>query len=93
MILFYLILFHFIFTKNNKNKKHPRVVSLYDVFEIDVNSFATVLEYCKGTDLDEKLKRCKTLPERDVRTILLQVNIIKNDKYILYSCWTYIIFF
>ena len=28
-----------------------------------------------------------------MRTILLQVNIIKNDKYILYSCWTYIIFF
>lgn len=28
---------------------HPRVVRLFDVFEIDSSSFATVLEYCKGT--------------------------------------------
>ena len=34
--------------------RHPRVVDFYDVFEIDVNSFATVLEYCRGIDLDEK---------------------------------------
>jgi len=27
---------------------HPRVVRLFDVFEIDSSSFATVLEYCKG---------------------------------------------
>jgi hypothetical protein len=27
---------------------HPRVVRLFDVFEIDSNSFATVLEYCRG---------------------------------------------
>jgi len=29
---------------------HPRVVRLYDVFEIDNGSFATVLEFCKGED-------------------------------------------
>ena len=46
---------------------------MFDVFEIDVNSFATVLEYCRGTDLDERLKRNKTLPEKDAKTILLQV--------------------
>ena len=33
---------------------HPRVVQLYEVFEIDDNSFATVLEYCRGTDLDDR---------------------------------------
>ena len=38
----------------HKDMKHPRIVQLYDVFEIDDNSFATVLEYCKGIDLDEK---------------------------------------
>jgi tousled-like kinase len=38
----------------HREMKHDRVVKLYDVFEIDVNSFATVLEYCKGIDLEEK---------------------------------------
>ena len=53
--------------------QHPRVVSMYDVFEIDVNSFATVLEYCQGTDLDEKLKRMKSFVEKDAKTILFQI--------------------
>ena len=57
----------------HKDMRHPRVVSQIGVFEIDENSFATVLEYCRGTDLDEKLKRCKTLPEKDARTILMQI--------------------
>ena len=38
----------------HREMRHPRVVDFYDVFEIDVNSFATVLEYCRGIDLDEK---------------------------------------
>lgn len=38
----------------HREMKHPRVVELYDVFEIDNDTFATVLEYCKGIDLDEK---------------------------------------
>jgi tousled-like kinase len=49
------------------------VVRLFDVFEIDVNSFATVLEYCRGTDLDEKLKTCKMIPEKDAKTIVMQI--------------------
>jgi hypothetical protein len=57
----------------HRDMMHPRVVQLYDVFEIDVNSFATVLEYCKGIDLDEKLKTCKTIPEKDAKTIILQI--------------------
>jgi tousled-like kinase len=40
--------------KIHREMRHPRVVDFYDVFEIDVNSFATVLEYCRGIDLDEK---------------------------------------
>ncbi len=40
----------------HRDVRHPRIVSLYDVFEIDANSFATVLECCDGTDLDSLLK-------------------------------------
>jgi tousled-like kinase len=60
--------------------RHPRIVSLYDVFEIDNNSFATVLEYCKGTDLDTLLKERKLLPERRARLILLQI--LSGMKYL-----------
>jgi len=57
----------------HRNVRHPRIVSLYDVFEIDTDSFATVLEFCDGTDLDALLKTKRRLPERDARAILLQV--------------------
>jgi len=57
----------------HRNVRHPRIVSLFDVFEIDNNSFATVLECCDGTDLDTLLKERKRLPERDARSILLQI--------------------
>jgi tousled-like kinase len=52
---------------------HNRVVKLFDVFEIDMNSFATVLELCRGTDLDEKLKTMKQIGERDAKTIVMQI--------------------
>ena len=32
----------------HKVLRHDNVVPLYNVFEIDPNSFATVLEYCRG---------------------------------------------
>jgi len=57
----------------HRDLDHPRVVKLFDVFEIDVNTFATVLELCRGTDLDEKLKTMKTLPEKDAKTIVMQI--------------------
>ena len=57
----------------HRNVRHPRIVSLYDVFEIDNNSFATVLELCQGTDLDALLKERRRLSERDARSILLQI--------------------
>lgn len=41
----------------HKALDHPRIVKLYDVFEIDGNSFCTVLEYCNGHDLDFYLKQ------------------------------------
>jgi tousled-like kinase len=57
----------------HRNVRHPRIVSLFDVFEIDNNSFATVLECCDGTDLDTLLKSKGRLAERDARAILLQI--------------------
>ncbi|XP_042203862.1 serine/threonine-protein kinase tousled-like 2 isoform X4 [Homarus americanus] len=56
-----------------KKLNHPRIVKLYDVFEIDANSFCTVLEYCDGHDLDFYLKQHKTIPEREARSVIMQV--------------------
>jgi tousled-like kinase len=47
-------------------------VKLYDVFEIDNNSFCTVLQYCDGNDLDFYLKQHKILPEKEARSIIMQ---------------------
>ena len=57
----------------HRDMKHPRIVQLFDVFEIDMNSFATVLDYCPGIDLDEKLKRNRYLNEKDAKIILAQI--------------------
>lgn len=57
----------------HRDLNHPRVVRLFDVFEIDVNSFATVLELCRGIDLDEKLKTSKMIPEKDAKTVVMQI--------------------
>ena len=40
----------------HKNLQHPTIVALLDIFELDANSFATVLELCTGGDLDGHLK-------------------------------------
>lgn len=48
-------------------------MKLHDVFEIDSNSFVTVLEYCCGNDLDFLLKQQKTIPEKETRAIMMQV--------------------
>jgi tousled-like kinase len=57
----------------HRGVRHPRIVSLLDVFEIDMNSFATVLECCHGTDLDTLLKERGTLPEAEARAVLIQI--------------------
>lgn len=64
----------------HRDLQHPRVVQFFDVFEIDINSFATVLEHCRGIDLDERLKRCRTIPEKDARVVLLQI--LSGLKYL-----------
>jgi len=57
----------------HKSVVHPRIVRLYDVFEIDENSFCTVLEYCEGQDLDFYLKTQQTLSEREAKSIVSQI--------------------
>lgn len=57
----------------HKQLKHPRIVRLLDIFEIDNNTFATVLEYCSGGDLEAYMKEHETLPEREAKSIVAQV--------------------
>jgi tousled-like kinase len=40
----------------HKSLCHPNIVALRDIFEVDNNTFATVLEMCTGGDLDTHLK-------------------------------------
>ena len=54
----------------HKNLQHSRIVSLFDVFEIDANSFCTVLEYCDGHDLDFYLKQVRNLSNCHFKMIL-----------------------
>ena len=57
----------------HKALSHPNIVRLVDVFEIDQDSFATVLELCEGDDLDMRLKRRTQLSEREARSIIVQM--------------------
>ncbi|CAI9768590.1 unnamed protein product [Fraxinus pennsylvanica] len=57
----------------HKTLVHPHIVRLWDIFEIDPNTFCTVLEYCSGKDLDGVLKATPLLPEREARIIIVQI--------------------
>jgi len=56
-----------------KSLSHPRIVRLYDVFVIDTNTFCTVLELCEGSDFDVYLNANRPLPEREARSIIIQI--------------------
>ncbi|CAI0541710.1 unnamed protein product [Linum tenue] len=57
----------------HKTLVHNHIVRLWDIFEIDQNTFCTVLEYCSGKDLDAVLKATPTLPEKEARIIIVQI--------------------
>ncbi|KAK6776717.1 hypothetical protein RDI58_027718 [Solanum bulbocastanum] len=57
----------------HKSLVHHHIVRLWDIFEIDHNTFCTILEYCSGKDLDAVLKATPVLPEREARIIIVQV--------------------
>jgi tousled-like kinase len=44
------------------------------VFEIDENSFCTVMEYCDGNDLDFQIKQNGVVPEK-VRCVTLRYSV------------------
>ncbi|WVY90371.1 hypothetical protein V8G54_035885 [Vigna mungo] len=51
----------------HKTLVHRHIVRLWDIFEIDQNTFCTVLEYCSGKDLDAVLKATPILSEREAK--------------------------
>ena len=54
-------------------------------------SFCTVLEYCDGNDLDFLLKQHKTVPEREVRTLLSNLmNFFKGNWVMIMGMVIYI---
>ncbi|KAA8550116.1 hypothetical protein F0562_001800 [Nyssa sinensis] len=57
----------------HKTLVHHHIVRLWDIFEIDQNTFCTVLDYCSGKDLDAVLKATPVLPEREARIIIVQI--------------------
>ncbi|KFK26301.1 hypothetical protein AALP_AA8G230100 [Arabis alpina] len=57
----------------HRNLVHNHIVRLWDSFEIDLNTFCTVLEYCSGKDLDAVLKATNALPEKEARIIIVQI--------------------
>jgi len=56
----------------HKRLRHANVVAHLDVFEIDADSFCTILELCKGPDLEHVL-RAGPLPERVAKSVVRQV--------------------
>ncbi|XP_024640782.1 serine/threonine-protein kinase TOUSLED [Medicago truncatula] len=57
----------------HKTLVHRHIVRLWDIFQIDPDTFCTVLEYCSGKDLDAVLKATPILLEREARVILVQI--------------------
>ncbi|XP_078435657.1 protein kinase superfamily protein [Wolffia australiana] len=57
----------------HKTLLHPHIVRLWDIFEIDNDTFCTVLEFCSGKDLDAVLKATPILLEREARIIMVQI--------------------
>ncbi|XP_021720607.1 serine/threonine-protein kinase TOUSLED-like [Chenopodium quinoa] len=57
----------------HKTLVHNNIVRLWDTFEIDQNTFCTVLEFCCGKDLDAILKITPVLPEKEARIIIVQI--------------------
>ena len=53
--------------------RHPRIVGLMDIFEIDAHTFATVLELCRGGELETHLKEH-------------QVLLLTAGMYVLHCC-------
>lgn len=59
---------------------HSKIVRLYDRFEVDINTFCTVLEYCEGNDLDIYLKQHSKISEQEAKSVIMQI--VQALKYL-----------
>jgi tousled-like kinase len=57
----------------HKSVHHPRLIQMFDTFIYDNNTFVTVLEYCNGYDLDLYIKKHQRIPEKEAKSIMMQV--------------------
>ena len=73
-----------------RNVRHPRVVGVFDSFVIDDNSWASVMDYCEGRDLDFYLRLQGSFPEKEAKSIIIQV--VRALHY-LHTCETPVIHF
>ena len=53
--------------------RHERVVSLLDCFELNQDSFCTILQYTPYGDLDSYIKKHREIPEGTARCLIVQI--------------------
>lgn len=70
-----------------KGLSHARIVALLDIFEIDTNTFATVLELCKGGDLDKHLKEHQVCLHQSPANCHCCMHGINSFVMLQASCW------
>eukprot|EP00931_Biecheleriopsis_adriatica_P024070 TRINITY_DN15088_c0_g1_i3.p1 TRINITY_DN15088_c0_g1~~TRINITY_DN15088_c0_g1_i3.p1 ORF type:complete len:545 (-),score=104.88 TRINITY_DN15088_c0_g1_i3:41-1675(-) len=56
-----------------KSLQHPRIVQLQEYFALSETSLAIVLELCEGETLDTRLQANGAFPEREAKTIVIQI--------------------
>lgn len=80
----------------HKTLVHPNIVRLWDIFEIDHNTFCTVLEYCSGTTNLFSQRPSKFLWHDNVDRAASFINIshwlhcIDKAAWVLFLCQIYI---
>merc|ERR1712151_545695 len=57
----------------HKRLQHPRIVQMLHFFPVSNTVLATALELCKGETLDIRLLSSGPFPEKEARSIILQV--------------------
>lgn len=56
-----------------KQLDHINILGHHDSVEIDPETFASILEYCDGKDLETYLRLQKIIPEKEALSIIKQV--------------------
>jgi tousled-like kinase len=53
-----------------KALEHKNILSHFDSVEIDPETFASILEYCDGKDLETYIRMQKMIPEKEALSII-----------------------